>query len=113
MSEHRMIDFIKEKKRLLDGQAHAEESDGGIKPTALVLRDYHAPEELKRKTLEEMEKRSEEKRERQRRRDKTARRMIATAAIIAILLATTPLGGMVVSAAEELFGKFFGTYVSR
>ena len=113
MSEHRMIDFIKEKNRLLDGQAHAEASDGGIRPTALALRDYHAPEELKRRTLEAMEKRSEEKRERQRRRNRNVKRMIATAAIIAILLAATPLGGMVVSAAEELFGKFFGTYVSR
>ena len=113
MSERRIIDYIKEKDLLTHTQNSDDPSDAAINPTALVLKDYHAPEELKRKTLEAMNKMEEEKREHNHRRGQVVKRIVATAAIIALVLACTPLGGMVVSAAEAFLGEIFGTFTSR
>ena len=113
MSERKIIDFIKEKERLLSERNGQDDSDQAIRPVDLALRDYHAPEELKRRTLAAMDKLAEEKRARDRRRGRVVKRVIATAAILALVLACTPFGGMVVSAAESFLGRIFGTYTSR
>ena len=99
MSKNWIIDYNKEKGKILSGTSDHDASDSAIEPVDLVLGDYHAPEELKLRTLGAMNKMQKDREHRR----NTAMRVAAAIAIMTATIAFTPLSGCVKNVAESAY----------
>lgn len=76
-----------------------DETNDKIEPVEMMLKDYHAPEDLKLRTLGAMEKMRRD----QRRRKNAVTRVAAAAAIVVATVSLTPLSGCVKNVAESAY----------
>lgn len=82
-----------------NGNEMIHAADKRIPPTECMLKDYHAPEELKLMTLGAMNKMQKDKQ----RRRKAVMKVVSAAAVMVIGVMMTPLSGCAMSAAEGAY----------